>query len=101
MHWRRDQTHAKGCANTADCIETRFTAWPKGFAQGFACDARILRKLRHAPRSGNVAEPSRAFVIPEVVIPDPIRDPVPRMHLIADQVRNDKLRGNDTPGHLS
>ena len=26
-----------------------------------------------------------------IVIPDSIRDPVPREHWIADQVRNDKL----------
>ena len=51
--------------------------------------------------------PSRCFVIPDsvavipdsvavipdsmAVIPDSIRDPGPRRHWIADQVRNDKL----------
>ena len=52
----RDEAHAKGCADTADGIETRFTAWPKGFLQGFPCDTRILRNLRHTPRAGNIAK---------------------------------------------
>jgi hypothetical protein len=30
MRRLRDEAHAKGCADTADCIETRFTAWPEG-----------------------------------------------------------------------
>ena len=34
MRRLRDQTHAKGCANTADCIETRFAAGPKSLVQG-------------------------------------------------------------------
>ena len=59
MRWLRDQTHAKGCANTADCIETRFAAWPKSLVQSFSGDTGILRNLSHAPRAGNIAERSR------------------------------------------
>jgi hypothetical protein len=39
------------------------------------------------------------FVIADFsVIPDSIRDPVPRHHWIADQVRNDKGRVQDDNG---
>ena len=49
MRRLRDQTHSKGCANTADCIETRFAAGPKSLVQSFSSDTGILRDLRHAP----------------------------------------------------
>ena len=49
MRRLRDQTHAKGCANTADCIETRFAAGPKSLVQSFSSGTGILRNLRHAP----------------------------------------------------
>ena len=42
-----------------DCINTRFAAGPKRLVQSFPGDTGILRNLRHAPRSGNIAERSR------------------------------------------
>jgi hypothetical protein len=57
MRRLRDQTHAKGCANPTDCIETRFAAGPKSLVQSFSGDTGILRNLRHAPRSGNFGHP--------------------------------------------
>ena len=47
------------------------------------------------PHSGFVI-PDPGFVIPDpgFVIPDSIRDPGPRHHWIADQVRNDSRWGN-------
>ena len=56
VHRLHDQTHAQGCANAADRLEARLTAGPKGFVQGFACNAGILRNLRHTACAGNVAK---------------------------------------------
>ena len=55
-----------------------------------------MRKY-HLPRQ---CHPGPAFVIPDLqfVIPDLIRDPVPRMHWIAGRARNDIGRGRNDIG---